>query len=322
MTQLLIALTVLLVIIAFVQVVRIQELLSDHRGGSTNAVTDKDNRNQAAMMLLFMITMLGSFIWMWAEWGPLLLPVSASEHGAQIDSLMMVTMAIIIVVFFITQPLLFYFSFRYRGREDRKAAYISHNNKLELIWTLIPAVVLTVLIVYGLRTWSGILYRNTDNAQIVEFYARQFDWTARFTGEDGLLGEANVRNIEGSNIVGINKEDVSGQDDFIAQSEIYLPVGQPMLFKFRSQDVLHSAYFPHFRVQMNCVPGMNTEFPFTLTKTTEEMRQETRNAAFDYILLCNKVCGAAHFNMQMTIKVVSQEEYNRWVSEQAPLVNS
>lgn len=322
MTQLLIALAVVLVVAAIVQVVRILELSAELRGGNSEKVTEKDNRNQGALMLLFMIAMIGSFFWMWIKWGPLLLPGAASEHGVQIDNLMAITMGIIIIVFLITQPLLFYFAYRYRGQKNNKASYVSHNNKLELVWTAIPAIVLTVLIVYGLKTWSGIVNKDTSDAQVVEFYARQFDWTARFTGEDGLLGKANVRNIEGANIVGIDMEDEFGQDDFIGRGEILLPVDQPMLFKFRSQDVLHSAYFPHFRVQMNCVPGMNTQFAFTPTKTTDQMRQETGNPEFDYVLLCNKICGAAHYNMQMTIKVVSQEEYDRWLSEQTPLANS
>ncbi len=322
MNQLLIALTVVLVVAAVVQVMRILELSAELRGGNTNKVNDKDNRNQGALMLLFMIAMVVSFFWMWFKWEPLMLPGASSEHGVQIDNLMAITMGIIIVVFLITQPLLFFFAYRYRGKKENKASYVSHNNRLELIWTAIPAIVLTVLIVYGLKTWSGIVNKDTSDAQVVEFYARQFDWTARFTGQDGMLGEANVRNIQGANIVGIDMEDEFGQDDVLGRGEIYLPVGQPMLFKFRSQDVLHSAYFPHFRMQMNCVPGMNTQFAFTPTKTTDQMRQETGNPEFDYILLCNKICGAAHYNMQMTIKVVSQEEYDRWMSEQTPLANS
>ncbi len=322
MIQLLLAVVAVLVVASVIQIVRILELTSELKGGNTNAVTDKDNRNQGLLMFLVMIGMMGSFIWMWVAWGDLLLPGAASIHGEQIDNLMAITMGIIIIVFFITQPLLFYFAYKYRGKKTGQASYVSHNNKLELVWTAIPAIVLTVLIVYGLRTWSSIVNMDTSDAQVVEFYARQFDWTARYTGADGMLGEANVRNIEGANIVGVDLQSEEGQDDVLGRSEIYLPVGQPMLFRFRSQDVLHSAYFPHFRVQMNCVPGMNTQFAFTPTKTTDQMRQETGNAEFDYILLCNKICGAAHYNMQMTIKVVSQEEYDRWMSEQTPLANS
>ena len=86
--------------------------------------------------------------------------------------------------------------------------------------------------------------------------------------------------------------------------------------KFRAQDVIHSAYMPHFRVQMNCVPGMNTDFVFRPTLTTEEMRKEVKNEDFDYVLLCNKVCGGAHYNMQIKIIVESEEKFNQWISGQ------
>src|SRR5690606_26217272 len=167
-----------------------------------------------------------------------------------------------------------------------------------------------------------------DDPLIVELYAQQFNWKARYGGNDNTLGEANVRFIEGTNTVGIDPSDPNGKDDKVV-TELHLPVGRKVLFKMRSQDVLHSAYMPHFRAQMNTVPGMITQFAFTPTITTEEMRQNDKivekvaninairtekslalSAAgeealeayeFDYILLCNKICGISHYNMQMKI---------------------
>ncbi len=131
--------------------------------------------------------------------------------------------------------------------------------------------------------------------------------------------------------LGLDEADTYGADDIIVK-ELHLPVGRKVNFKMRSQDVLHSAYMPHFRAQMNCVPGMTTEFSFTPIYTTEEMRQNPdvadkvkrtniiraeKSAAtgevidpweFDYVLLCNKICGKSHYNMQMKIIV---EKRNR-----------
>jgi cytochrome c oxidase subunit 2 len=185
-----------------------------------------------------------------------------------------------------------------------------------------------------------------DEALVVELYAQQFNWKARYAGQDGVLGDANVRflqDFEGKNLVGIDATDPNGLDDVVVQ-ELHLPVGREVIFKMRSQDVLHSAYMPHFRAQMNCVPGMITEFAFTPTTTTEEMRQNPDMIAkvkkinkirvenskeliangeealepyiFDYILLCNKICGASHYNMQMKIVVESPEEYEQWMDQQ------
>jgi cytochrome c oxidase subunit 2 len=110
----------------------------------------------------------------------------------------------------------------------------------------------------------------------------------------------------------------AGADDRIIKAEMHIPVGQEVEFIFRSQDVIHSAYMPHFRAQMNTVPGQPTRFKMVPTITTKEMRQKMNNEEFDYILLCNKVCGAAHFNMQMKVVVESPEEYAAWLKTVKP----
>ena len=184
---------------------------------------------------------------------------------------------------------------------------------------------------------------------IVELYAQQFNWKARYAGSDNVLGQANVRLIDNdrANILGVDESDPNAQDDIIT-TELHLPVGKPVLFKMRSQDVLHSAYMPHFRAQMNCVPGMITQFGFTPTVTTEDMRQnpdmvdkvaninkirlkkkqevedkgQELRYEFDYLLLCNKICGKSHYNMQMKIIVETQDEYDTWLASQKTFANT
>ena len=117
-------------------------------------------------------------------------------------------------------------------------------------------------------------------------------------------------------MLGMDSTDENGWDDKYVKAEFYLPVNKPVQFYFRAQDVIHSAYMPHFRAQMNCVPGMVTRFNFVPTITTEEMRDIVGDPEFEYYLLCNKICGAAHYNMKMVIKVVSEEESNAWLNEQ------
>lgn len=315
MTSFLIGLIVILSIVVFVQIVRILELSSEIRGVDTAEVTDEDNNTQGILMFTSVIALLGSFIWMTIKYWEHLLPTAASIHGEQTDILMIVTMAIIIFVFFITQPVLFYFAYKYRGNIKNKATFYPHNNKLEIIWTVIPSIVLTILIVYGLATWGKIVNIDTSNAIVIEVYGKQFQWHVRYSGEDNKLGNANVRFIEGQNLVGADIRDENSWDDIVV-SELHLPVNKEILFKFRSQDILHSAYMPHFRLQMNCVPGMITQFAFTPTITTQEMQEETNNPEFEYVLLCNKICGSSHWNMQLPIIVESEEDYEKWLSEQ------
>ena len=249
-----------------------------------------------------------------------MLVAGSSVHGEIIDGLMSFTMNLILVVFFILTPMLFYFCYRYRGNKNNTAYYYLHNNKLELIWTIAPAIVLTGVIIYGLKTWEIAMNPDTSNSKVIEIYSRQFDWTARYSGQDNRLGSANYRLVKGRNQLGVDLEDQYAVDDIVVK-EVHLIKGEPVLLKFRSQDVIHSAFLPHFRVQMNCVPGMTTQFAFTPTKTTNEMR-ETEGEDFDYVLLCNKICGAAHYNMQMKFIVETKQEYDVWINQQKTLHNT
>ncbi len=158
---------------------------------------------------------------------------------------------------------------------------------------------------------------DTSDAKVIEVYSEQFKWTARSSGEDNKLGASNFRLVTSKNALGINMEDQNSLDDKLLR-EVHLVVGEPVLLKFRSRDVIHSAFLPHFRVQMNCVPGLITQFAFTPTKTTKQMKKE-EGEDFEYVLLCNKICGAAHYNMQMNFIVETQEEYDAWISSKQTL---
>lgn len=278
----------------------------------------QENKNQAQYVLIFGFLFFFFVVWQILRWGKGLLPRAASEHGMEYDKLMNTTLVIISIVFVLTHIVLFYFVVRYFYRRNHKASYITHNTKLEILWTLIPSLVLTVLIYKGLYNWNSIMkpLTNKDKPVIVELYAKQFDWTARYAGADEKLGRANFQLIQGGNFLGIDSTDVAAKDDKIVKGEFHVPVGKPVQFVFRSQDVIHSAYMPHFRAQMNVVPGLKTQFNFVPTITTNEMRQIVKNADFDYYVLCNKICGAAHYNMQMKIVVDTPEQYAQWIAQQ------
>ena len=313
MTNILIFIIAILIIATLVQIVRVSELLSEIKNKDVNEVTDKDNNTQGILFLIVGFGFLIFVVWQMITWNHVLLPPASSLHGAQIDLLMKVSMGLIIVVFFITSPMLFYFVFKYRGKESNKAYFLSHNNKLEVVWTVIPTIILTALIIFGLKTWDKAMnVEISESTKVIEVYGKQFNWTARYSGIDNTLGKANYKLVKGKNTLGVDMLDVNSADDKMAR-EVHLVVNEPVLLKFRSQDVIHSAFLPHFRVQMNCVPGMTTQFGFTPTKTTAQMK-ESEGADFEYILLCNKICGASHFNMQMKFVVETQEEYDIWIA--------
>lgn len=350
MTAFLIVLVIILFGVAIWQMGKIFQLSKTKREGASEVANDKDNNINGWLMLMFVLFIYGISIVSFWKYSKLLLPESASEHGIEIDQLWLISMILIFVVGIITQWALHYFAFKYRGRKDQRATFYADNDKLEFVWTIIPTIVLAGLIIYGLFTWTDIMNINTeDDPMVVELYAYQFDWRARYGGDDNTLGEANIRLIEGVNQLGVDISDPNAQDDVIV-NELHLPVGRKIIFKMRSQDVLHSAYMPHFRAQMNVVPGMITQFSFTPVKTTEEMRENERIIdkvkrineirreksielaangdealepyTFDYMLLCNKICGSNHYNMQMKIVVDTQEEYDAWIVQQATVAQT
>ena len=345
-------------------------------------------------MMIFMIGFFISTIYLYAVYGNHygdngdFLPTAASKHGVDYDWLLLLNFLIITIVFFIVQFALFFCAWKYYYRKDRKALFFVHDNKLELIWTVVPSIVLAFIIIFGLITWNDITSEElTEDAIKVEVYSKQFDWTMRYPGQDGELGYSNYNLITGQNPLGIVTEDLielqieelngqiagieeklaaqgsylppaeveeledkiyrlgrhklrlrdlgvsnkvasnevaKGMDDLIVKGELHLPVDREVEFVFNSRDVIHSAYFPHFRAQMNTVPGQPTRFKMTPTITTAKMRKDLEDDKFDYILLCNKVCGASHNNMAVKVIIESQEEYDKWLNEQktfASIVN-
>ena len=468
--KLLILLVVVLGLVAAVQLSKVYQLSISLRGKREEDISEADNRLNGGAFLAFMAVFYASFIYLLVYYGSYGTP-PATEHGVAVDQLMNFNMAIIFTVFFIVNTLLFWFAAKYYYRADRKARFFAHDNRLELVWTVIPSIVLAVIIAFGLRTWNQMTGDAADDALRVELYSKQFDWTARYAGNDGEFGLANYNLITPMNALGIvtadgiaealeeiegkiakveqeisyekghllaerealvaqlagdghghgghghddhgdhdhddhadhdghdhdghghddhadhgdhdhadhghdgdalkavleariheidamlasdkvtiltdaayeAKEDKlyrlqrhrqriqeirefdfdgnlsaweAGMDDRIVKGEFHLPVGQEVEFVFRSRDVIHSAYMPAFRAQMNTVPGVPTRFKMTPTITTDSMRTVLNDPEFDYVLLCNKVCGAAHFNMQMKVIVETEEQYAAWLAEQ------
>jgi len=303
-----------LIIAILVIVYRINSLIDVARGTHKKRASGS-NRINAFMLFFFLILGIIAAVWYSISWFDLYHIPVASEHGQATDSLFWITMAVILTVFFITQILLFYFSYRYRYKDKEKALYFPENNRLEIIWTLVPAVVLTLLIFGGLKVWNKIMDDPPEEAEIVEIMGYQFAWRTRYPGNDGQLGAYDFRLIDAINVFGIDFTDQSSFDDFTPR-EIHLPKGKPVLFKIRSRDVLHSVFAPHFRLKMDAVPGMPTSFWFIPNKSTEEMRLETGNPEFNYEIACTELCGRGHFSMRLLVVVEEPDEFKRWKSEQ------
>ena len=337
MTILLVIISIILIAVIIVQIGKVTELAAKIRG--EEEMQYEVNRSQGGYMILFLVVFLIGCIvsavyfknYM-LGYGPHL---PASEHGSILDKMFNVTLFFTGIVFVITHVLLFYFGWKYSAKKGKKALFIPHDNKLEIIWTAIPAVVMTFLVVGGLDAWNEVMADVSDDDKYLEIEATgfQFGWNLRYPGADGLIGEKNYKLISSENPLGQNWKDEKNLDDFLA-TELVLPVGQKVRVRITAQDVLHNFYLPHFRVKMDAIPGMPTYFVFTPSKTTEEYRQELKKypeynvpdpadptkmlwETFEYELACAELCGRGHYSMKRPVKIVSQEEYDTWLASQS-----
>lgn len=440
MEKIIILIVLITGVIALAQLVRVYELSYKLKNRGEHEIPNRDNNLNAKLMLGFMAFQFIGFIYLMLKYGWTGRGQAASLQGVETDWLLNLNFVIIIAVFFITNFLLFFFSYRYVRKPGVKATYYSHNNKLEMIWTIVPAVVLAVIIILGLKSWSGLTSGPSKSSEKVELYAYQFAWIARYSGEDNQLGKfdykltmgnnelalmtsstidssvvamgKSIESVEG-NLKKVNFEYLASQyrrlsssidflndfdelvedftssmdklnlaeaeeafhklyesyagsgnshaqvtlqvpsmetqtivsdlerdlsvkerlyrsliqmkqnyndsldrfalNDILQKDTLYLCKGREYEFSFRAKDVIHSAYFPHFRAQMNVVPGMPTRFKFTPILTTEEMRKSKENDQFNYVLMCNKICGGAHYKMKMMVVVYDEQQYESWM---------
>ena len=381
--KLIVLVVIVLGTIAVAQLIRLYEHSYKLRNRSEEEIPNRDNRMNATFLLIFGIALFAFFIWLMAKYGYVSRGEAASKHGEGIDWLFDINFIIIFAVFFITNAALFFFSYKYVRKPGVKAYFFTHSNKLELIWTVIPAIALAFIIVMGLKSWNDITAPSENQAVNVEIFSEQFKWTARYSGADNTLGGFDYKLTTGNNPLAIvttatldtaikfmeygshdgsvqgmallekklnnpdnmyipkdrekmereldsktrlvrllhqmrarhdSKRDANAYDDVIETDTLHLVVGQDYEFTFRAKDVIHSVYMPHFRLQMNTVPGMVTRFKMTPTITTVENRKRRNNPTFNYIILCNKVCGSAHYKMKMIVVVETQAEFNKWMA--------
>jgi len=376
MEKLIILIVIILGAIALAQLIRVYELSSKLRKSGEHEINNKDNHINGLLMFVFMILTFVGFFYLMLKYGWTGRGTAASTQGVETDWLLNLNFIIILIAYFITNFLLFYFSYKYVRKPGVKAYFYPHNNKLEMIWTIVPAIVLAVIIILGLKSWTKITSPAEADAIRIELFAKQYAWTARYAGLDNELGKYDYKlttdnnelalitsNTIDSSIAIMSKEilsltkllnnrdtilndsvivvrrntlsvkerlfrlvtqikenhdkkaDAAVWDDIIQNDTLYLCKGENYEFNLRARDVLHSAYFPHFRIQMNAVPGMTTRMKLTPNMTTEQMRAEKNNPNFNFVLMCNKICGGAHYKMKMIVVVKDKASYKKWMAQ-------
>ena len=308
--------------LAFMVFGRLTSVLKSVGPGEQETYGGVSNRINAAMFMVFLVLGTIAATWSFIHSTQYFLPEASSPHGRRTDGLFWGSMAIVTASALLTNILLFYFAFRYQYKDGKRATYYPENHKLELLWTVVPAVVMAIMVFTGWQAWRDIMSEAPAGAQEVELVGKQYNWIARYPGVDNnKLGAYNYKLIDNNNETGIDFSDEAAFDDFTG-NELHIPVGKPVLIRIRSRDVLHSVFIPHMRVKMDAVPGMPTRFWFHPDKTTEQMRNETGNQNFKYEIACTEVCGRGHFSMRMNLVVEDEDSWKKWCAEQKPLLSS
>jgi cytochrome c oxidase subunit 2 len=314
----LVAIGVMIFVVIF-QISKASEYVSILKG--EEKTRRQNNKINAFMLISFLVLgLIGAWYCNELYYGKTLFPQgSASVEGEKIDLMLYITIGVTGVVFVITQVLLFWFAFKYQERDGKKAFFFPHNNKLELLWTTVPAIFLTVLVVFGLKYWFKMTSDAPKDAVVVEITGHQFAWEMRYPGKDGVLGKKHYKqyNNPSGNILGVDFQDPESWDD-LHTTEMHIPVGKPIKLVINAMDVIHDVGLSHFRMKMDAVPGIPTTMWFTPRFTTEEMKTRTGNPNFVYEISCDQMCGKGHFSMRGVIVVESQADYEKWLASQKP----
>jgi cytochrome c oxidase subunit 2 len=244
-----------------------------------------------------------------------LMPESASAEADTVDGLTYMILWITGITFVGVEALLVIFLFKYRARPGQKAKFTHGNHAVEMVWTVVPALILVFLAVYQMGLWIELkkpFPEDNRGATQIQVVGKQFEWNGRYAGPDGKFGTA---------------------DDRLTVSAFVVPVNRPVNVQLRSLDVIHSFFLPHFRFKQDAVPGLTIPFWFKPTRlsasrlpvtgrdfavladTGQEKWIEKHPKYWDVV--CAELCGNGHTNMAAQLWVVSEEDYAKWLNDPA-----
>lgn len=318
MQTLLISAILILFLVVVFQIAKASEYVAMIRGYEN--ARKQSNKINAFLLLAFLVLGLIGVYYCNELLKDRILGEPASDHGVLVDRMLYVTLRITFVVFLVTQIALFWFAYKYQESDNRKAFYYPHNNTLELIWTVIPAIALSVLVGFGIFYWFKITGPAPKDSMLVEVVGKQYGWEFRYPGADGILGKKYFKKVDAANNnpVGQLWEDPANHDDVYVEQEMHLVVGKPVQLVIGAKDVIHDVGLVHFRMKMDAVPGTPTTMWFTPKFTTKEMKVKTSNPDFVYEISCDQLCGKGHWSMRGIIVVETQEEFDAWLASKKP----
>jgi cytochrome c oxidase subunit 2 len=237
------------------------------------------------------------------------MPELASRHGAGIDAMLQYLLISVGLLFLTGYLVLGWLIWQGARREAIGRRLATRKTELLLSGALGLGMALVAeggVLAIGIPVWDQ--YFNAvvpADAVTIEVTAQQFMWNVRYPGPDGVFGKTSARLIDDTtNAIGLDKTDPAAADDIIALNEIIVPVNRAVRVRLRSKDVIHSFFLPHLRVKQDAVPGMTPEVVFV----------PTRVGSFE--IACAELCGLAHYRMQGTFNVVSEDAFETWMQQQ------
>lgn len=207
------------------------------------------------------------------------LPENVATFGEDVDALFYLILVITGIAFFAVQITLVWFVIRYRHREGQPARYTHGSNRIEVIWTIVPALILVVIALMSQKAWAHVRLDFPKDPYVVQLEPAQFQWDIRYPGLDGKFGN---------------------DDDYMTVNKLRVPFGRPIVVEMTSKDVLHSFFLPEFRVKQDVLPGMTTKVWFEPVRTGK------------WEIVCAELCGLGHYRMRGEIHVLPEAEFEKW----------
>ena len=241
----------------------------------------------------------GASLWMFLS-GRWWFPEAISEHGPRVDSQFMITITVCGIAFAAAQIGLGWVVWKYRSSADKERASYSHgNNRLEVVWTVVTAIVFIGLAVMGQKVWASLhLHAAPPGSYQIEVTAQQFAWNVRYPGKDNVFGKTDPQSIDDTtNPVGVVDTDPNGKDDTVVPT-LVVPANRPVELVLKSKDVTHSFWVPQLRFKQDLVPGMAIHVHFTANKVGK------------YELACAELCGMNHYKMKSFMLVLPQSDFD------------
>ena len=224
------------------------------------------------------------------------LPPNYSTFGIVIDQLFWIILVITGIAFLLVEGGILWFCIKYRGREGAKAHYTHGSNRIEILWTVIPAIIIAVLGAYSAMVWDDIKGSSNRPQDALEFLVvgKQFEWNITYPGPDGKLWEDRD-----------DPNDPFLADNFTVRNQFHFPVNEDITVLLEAEDVIHSFFIPELRVKQDAVPGMTIPVWFDATQTG------------DFEIACAELCGLGHYYMMASVTVHSAADYDAWQANQA-----